>query len=112
MRGRKEHDETVESGDTGGGSTFGFATNSGRDNIPAHGPALRSAPGRDRQIAAAHTRESLERQEPTKRAESFFAQHPLRTGAKQSRNRVAGQRRVLMRGAHAHLENACANNKA
>ncbi|KUM27124.1 hypothetical protein AU467_18185 [Mesorhizobium loti] len=49
-RGRKEHRETVESGDTGGQKrlwlhdvTFGKAT------------ALRSAPSKDRQIAGVYT---------------------------------------------------------
>ena len=54
-RGRKEHDETVESGDTGGGSASGFTR--GFLRKPA---ALRSAPSKDRQIAGVYTAISRE----------------------------------------------------
>ena len=48
-RGRKEHDETVESGDTGGGSTSVFTR-----RFSKKPPALRSAPSWDRQIGGVY----------------------------------------------------------
>jgi len=49
-RGRKEHHETVESGDTGGWKRFSL-----RVATFEKATALRSAPSKDRQIARVYT---------------------------------------------------------